>query len=595
MNNRINSNTLNKIYDTLVRVSNAIVSVINVDITIVDKDLNRITATGSYVNTIGEKIDKSCVFAYALNRSESFIIENPRNHDACITCENKHKCIEYAQVCCPIIVNNETIGIIGLIAFNEAQKNIISCNKVNLLEFLNRMADLIASKVREHEKAEEISLMAKELETVVDSIDIGLISTDDRGNILRYNSIANEMLQLVSSKDSNRNVTSINDFSFIKEALLNNSYNENKEFEYLIKRNRCRGIYNIKPIKINDKITGYIITLSKMKEIIKVVNDVVGINSVTTFDDIIGESKEINSVKSYAKRISFGSSTVLIQGESGTGKELFARAIHFNSDRINNPFIPINCSAVPENLIESELFGYEEGAFTGAKKGGKIGKFELAHKGTIFLDEIGDMPIHMQTKLLRVIQEGVVSRVGGNSLIPIDVRIIAASNKDLEEAVRDGAFREDLYYRLNVIPIHLPPLRERLDDISILSNRFLQSFNSKLNRDIQGFSDDVLSLFMDYHWPGNVRELENVIEYSVNMSSHQIIMLDDLPKKLKDIPYNQEEATSSKVYQLCELERREIIKALKLFGNNKAGIERAAQELGISRATIYRKMKLYSI
>lgn len=585
---------LNKIYDTLVKVSNAIVSVINVDITIVDKNLNRITATGKYISSIGKKIDKSCLFAYALECGKSFIIENPREHIACKGCQNKANCKEYAQVCCPINVDGNTVGIIGLIAFNEKQKNIILEKKENLLEFLNRMADLIASKLKEDKKTKEITLMAKELEILVNSIDTGVIFTDENGNIVRYNSIADEIFQLNKNKIKNINEIidnlSIKDLSAIEKKL-----HKNKTFNYEINNTKLRGIYNAKPIIINKKIIGYIFTFNKMKEIIKVVNDITGNNRITTFEDIIGESREIRLVKNYAKKISKGTSTVLIQGESGTGKELFARAIHFSSNRKNYPFIPINCGAIPENLIESELFGYEEGAFTGAKKGGKIGKFELAHKGTIFLDEIGDMPIHLQTKLLRVLQENVICRIGGNTLIPIDVRIIAATNKNLEKKVEEGEFREDLYYRLNVIPIHLPPLRERLDDIKILANKFLDRFNKKLNRNITKFSEDVITLFLNYNWPGNVRELQNVVEYAVNMSTDNVITINDLPKRFKNIHLGININNDNKITPVSELEKQEIIKALKIYGSSKAGINQAAKALGISRATIYRKIKLYGL
>lgn len=585
---------LNKIYDTLVKVSNAIVSVINVDITIVDKNLNRITATGKYISSIGKKIDKSCLFAYALECGKSFIIENPREHIACEGCQNKANCKEYAQVCCPINVDGNTVGIIGLIAFNEKQKNIILEKKENLLDFLNRMADLIASKLKEDKKTKEITLMAKELEILVNSIDTGVIFTDESGNIVRYNLIADEIFQL--NKNKIKNINEIIDNLSIKDlSAIEKNLHKNKTFNYEINNTKLRGIYNAKPIILNKKIIGYIFTFNKMKEIIKVVNDITGNNRVTTFEDIIGESREISLVKNYAKKISKGTSTVLIQGESGTGKELFARAIHFSSNRKNYPFIPINCGAIPENLIESELFGYEEGAFTGAKKGGKIGKFELAHKGTIFLDEIGDMPIHMQTKLLRVLQENVICRIGGNTLIPIDVRIIAATNKNLEKKVEEGEFREDLYYRLNVIPINLPPLRERLDDIKILASKFLDRFNIKLNRNITKFSKDVITLFLNYNWPGNVRELQNVVEYAVNMSTDSIITIDDLPKRFKNMHLGININNDNKITPVSELEKQEIIKALKIYGSSKAGINQAAKALGISRATIYRKIKLYGL
>lgn len=591
MNKDNKSYSLNKIYNDLVNVSNAIVSVINVDLTIVDSSLRRIYATGEYVNSIGNKVADNVVFAYALETGEKFIIENPREHMACIKCKKRKSCIEYAQVCCPITIDNQIIGIIGLVAFNEEQRNIILKNKENLLEFLSRMSDLLAVKLIEKNKTEEISLIAKELEILVNSFDTSIISSDVEGNVIRFNSLANKYFGLSYYDNVNINKiinVNLNDIKEKKRAI------KNKELDYKSDNFKFRGYYNISPIIIENEVIGFVFTFSKMREIIEVVNDVVGTNMITDFDDIIGESPIIDTVKDYAKRISKGNSTVLIQGESGTGKELFARAIHYNSNRKKKPFIAINCAAIPENLIESELFGYDEGAFTGARKGGKIGKFELANKGTLFLDEIGDMPLHMQTKLLRVLQENEVERICGNRLIPIDVRIIAASNKPLENMVNEGEFREDLFYRLNVIPINLPSLRERKDDIPVITNEFIDKYNYKLDRNVNKVNDNVLSLFENYNWPGNVRELENVIEYAINMSNDYEIKIDDLPKRLKNNSQNIKN-NDNFIIPIKELEKREMVKALNKYGRSNEGIAKACNDLKISRATIYRKIKQYNI
>lgn len=584
------TNEISKIYDTLVRVSNAIVSVINVDITIVDKNLNRIAGTGKYLDSIGEKLKKNCLFDYSLKKGESFIIEDPRHHEACINCENREKCKEQAQVCCPIMVDGNVEGVIGLIAFNDDQKNIIQKNKKNLLEFLNRMADLISSKIQENRKNEETILMAKELEILLNSMDTGVISTDDKGKIKRCNSIAKEMFDIKEKDYIHKIIKNIHISNLKKKKC----QIHNKEFKYINNAKEYRAFYNVKPIIIEVDIIGFIFTFNKMKEMLKVVNDLSSTNMTTTFDDIIGNSMEIDMVKGYAKKISRGDSTVLIQGESGTGKELFARSIHNLSNRRDKPFIALNCTAIPENLIESELFGYSEGAFTGAKKGGKLGKFELAHKGTIFLDEIGDMPLNLQTKLLRVLQEKAIERVGGNNIINVDVRVITATNKILEDKVNDTEFREDLYYRLNVIPINLPPLRNRIDDIEILSYDFLKKFNYKLNRNITYIDRSVIDLFKGYNWPGNVRELENVVEYAVNMCNLDIIKLKNLPRRLRESNVDKCNTINS-IVPLKDLEKAEIKKSLIKFGRDSNGINQASNDLGISRATMYRKIKKYDI
>ena len=261
----------------------------------------------------------------------------------------------------------------------------------------------------------------------------------------------------------------------------------------------------------------------------------------------------------YAKKIADSKSTVLITGESGTGKEVFAQAIHNYGIRKDEPFIAVNCGAIPRTLIESELFGYEDGAFTGAKKGGNVGKFEIADGGTIFLDEIGEMPIDMQIKLLRVIEEGVITRIGSSIEIPIDVRIIAATNKNLKDEVERGNFRKDLYYRLNVLPIYLPPLRERREDIPEFINYYMEKTSKKLNKQSVNISEEYMKYLIDYDWPGNVRELENVIELMINSEEFKlisVISVDEVQKNTVNLNTN---------ISLELMEKQHIIKVLKML------------------------------
>lgn len=308
-----------------------------------------------------------------------------------------------------------------------------------------------------------------------------------------------------------------------------------------------------------------------------------------SFDYIIGGSREIKAVKEQAEKFAQGNANILIQGESGTGKEIFARAIHTASRSAKGPFIAINCAALPENLIESELFGYEEGAFTGALKGGKIGKFELADGGTLFLDEIGEFPIHLQAKLLRTLQERKIQRVGGNVEIPVSVRIIAATNRDLEALSRSGQFREDLYYRLSVIPLQLPALRERRSDIEELAEYFLRIYAKALHKDIFGFEKDAMNILYNYSWPGNIRELQNAVEYAVNISADPYISPADLPKKLTGL---QEENAGGLILKPLRFVEDEYIKeAVRVYGDTLEGKLKAAQVLGISKATLYRRLK----
>ncbi len=312
-----------------------------------------------------------------------------------------------------------------------------------------------------------------------------------------------------------------------------------------------------------------------------------------TFKNIIGQSGVMQEVFKAVEKIVDSNVTVLIQGESGTGKELIARAIHYHSKtRANKPFVAVNCTALPESLLESELFGHEKGSFTGAV-GRRIGKFEQANTGTIFLDEVGLMSPTTQAKVLRVLQEREFERVGGTELIKVDVRVISATNKDLEEAMKKGEFREDLYYRISVFPIKLPPLRERKEDIPLLAAHFLKKYNEQENKQIEGISPDALELLMAYNWPGNVRELENAIERAVVLASDKEITPKELPAAVRSIGekklYESDNTLSSWIEKLEEEALRQALL------ENEGNISKTAKKLGIGRATIYRKAKKYGL
>ncbi|WP_108669970.1 sigma-54 interaction domain-containing protein [Peribacillus acanthi] len=331
------------------------------------------------------------------------------------------------------------------------------------------------------------------------------------------------------------------------------------------------------------------------------------LKSKYSFKDLVGKSKDFQLAKSLAERISGSQSAVLLLGESGTGKELFAHAIHDNSTRATFPFVPINCASIPEHLLESELFGYEDGAFTGAKKGGKKGQFQIANYGTIFLDEVGDMPLSMQSKLLRVLQEKEIQRVGGQTSIPVDVRVIAATHRDLEKMVEEGKFRKDLYYRLNVIKIEIPPLRNRKEDIQSIANGLLKKLEKKFYRHGTLLSEEVIECLVHYTWPGNIRELENVLERAINVLDGKRIELTHLPLYLRDHDKNNDQsiesinrsamAPSQTLVQplketLAQVEKQAILQALATAKGNK---QEAAKILQIGKTRFYEKCKIYNI
>jgi transcriptional regulator with PAS, ATPase and Fis domain len=312
-----------------------------------------------------------------------------------------------------------------------------------------------------------------------------------------------------------------------------------------------------------------------------------------TINDIVGQSKPILLMKEQIIAAAKTRSTVMVLGETGTGKELAAHAIHRLSSRRHNAFVRVNCAAIPDNLLESELFGYEAGAFTGAVKGGQVGKFEAADGGTIFLDEIGDMPLTLQSKILRVLQEKEIEKVGGRAPIAIDVRIIAATHRNLRELVREQKFREDLYYRLHVIPIQMPPLREHREDIPMLVDFFLAKQAEELGIDRPDTDRDFMAALIEYDWPGNVRELANIIELAISMS-HGTITKDLLPPSMLPelFSYRSDDEAAVLRSYTEEAEKEAIIKALEIYGGNKIKV---CDSLGISRSSLYNKLKKYDI
>lgn len=313
-----------------------------------------------------------------------------------------------------------------------------------------------------------------------------------------------------------------------------------------------------------------------------------------SFKEYVGQNRNVKETLVLAAKVARMDSTVLIRGESGVGKEVLARAVHNSSRRKDKPLIKVNCAAIPEDLIESELFGYEDGAFTGAKKGGKLGKFELAHSGTIFLDEIGDMSYTMQAKLLRVLQEREIERVGGTKTIKVDIRVIAATNRDLESMIKQGTFRRDLYYRLNIVPLNLTPLRERKDDILALAKTFLDQFVREVGHELT-LSPQVVGFFQEYDWPGNIRELQNVLEHASIVCSGMIIEMYHLPAQI--IPTNHDQfrikKNSSSVKEIvASVEKELILSALVTHKNNRT---KAMKALGFARRVFYDKLRRYGI
>jgi len=417
----------------------------------------------------------------------------------------------------------------------------------------------------------------------------GIIVLDEEGTIEEMNLKAEMLLGI-----DNNSSFPVDVENFLSE-MIQQPEEKSQTISTLINKEGKSFFINKQKLSASERYSEYLLTLQDANEIRHLAEKTVE-DQKKPFDQIIGVSPQIKEVKDYAYKVSQSNSTVLIQGESGTGKEEFARAIHNASMRKEGPFITVNCGAIPEHLLESELFGYEKGAFTGANSNGKPGKFELAHNGSIFLDEIGEMPSFLQVKLLRVLQGREIEHLGGTASIPVDVRVIAATNKDMQEMVRMCTFREDLYFRLNVIPIIISPLRSRKEDILALSEYFTSMFNDLFQANVLGLGNDVKQLMLNYPWRGNVRELKNFIEYLFNFIDNGWITMEEAEELIhRKLKVKKESISTKPTFSLLEMEKEMIKKAIEYVRHQHLNIEEASELLGIGRATLFRKIKKYRI
>ncbi len=577
------------VINTIQHVAKSIAAVLNVEIMIMDDKLNKL---GGTVNN-EKNYYISNIYKHIMKTGDEVIVDNPGFHYLCENCKNYKCCPQKAEFDFPIKIGDEIVGILSIVGYTEEHKRIMLSRKDDYIKFLEVMCQMISTKAVEVSISKKLRISAIQMTHIFNSINEGIIRTDENGNITHFSKTAEKIFK--ANKDSiiGKKINCI---------FPNLEINEKGHFPKYDKRevkallgNGDELVCYISTNTLEDKdgrIIGGIITISDSKDIQKIVSNIIDNKSVH-FCDIIGESGTICNAKQKAEIAARGYSTIMIRGESGTGKELFARAIHSLSPMADGPFIAINCAAIPETLLESELFGYDNGAFTGAKKGGKPGKFELADGGTLFLDEIGDMPIYLQSKILRVLQDKKVQRVGGVSEVPVNVRIISATNRNLEELVSEKRFRDDLYYRLNVIPILIPAIRDRKDDIPLLTDYLLQKYNGIFNKNIKAIDHKVQCIFEAYDWPGNVRELENVIEYAMNMEKSNMITEASIPKNIIT-PSNKKDDKSLE-NMVKEFEKKVIGERAREYGNSKEDKKKLAEDLNIGIATLYRKLKQYEI
>ncbi|HDZ8911821.1 TPA: sigma 54-interacting transcriptional regulator [Aeromonas hydrophila] len=629
---------LMQIQPTILRFAKMLASVLQLEVEIVDANMVRVAGTGPYGKFFGRQLEgDSRLLRYVIEHQREKIVTHTSEDPVCEGCSCKESCRERAFLGVPIMVEENCIGVISLVAFNPEQQARLNNNLQEVCDYVQHISSIFVAKL----------LDSRGLSDGVNKVFLSLMNHMDQGCLL-----LDEKSQLLYA-----NEVALKQLNCQQEALLG-----------------CE--IGLRPLTFAQQgLTGHlqhIVTLGDRQELI--IGQLHHVQGQQLFlmafhqshgmpnpplepDEgvsmLIGESKPMRALKKLLHRIALSPSSVLVCGESGTGKEVVARAIHRLSPRRDKPFIAINCAAIPEQLLESELFGYVKGAFTGASSTGKQGLIQAAQQGTLFLDEIGDMPLTMQAKLLRVLELREVTPIGASRPVPVDIRIIAATHQHLEQYIAEGKFREDLFYRLNVIPIHLPPLREREGDVALLTHYFLNLHTSRIGLLYPGLSPEVMALLEGYRWPGNVRELSNLIEYLVNVVQAgeviESILLppnilrnqrsgaDEPPRSTAQIarmplspdpyshglladpaltpaagnsapgaPWSSPEASQPEPVAgqaerglalplgengLENMEKQMIEETLLRLGNKKL----AAQALGIGIATLYRKIKKYEI
>lgn len=559
------------------KFAETISQIIQMDVEIMDKNFIRVGGTGRLKNKVGQSMtEESHIYKKVLETGKEYVILNPKEDIHCSRCPSIQNCKEKLEVSTPIFLNNEVAGVIGLICFNNQQKLNFIDKQEKYLNFLKQISGFISSQAYLFLENSYAESKKEFLKVILNKIEEGILIYDNNHLLTHMNEVS---IKLFNTK-------------ILQENLFIQPLNDN-----FLGKNAYSIIYNDKKLDV----FGEIFTFSPFEKVLifkekkAIHNSILHVTNSTTgtlVKDFIFYSDSMKKLFERINKISKNPSTVLITGESGTGKEIIARTIHMNSNRVNQPFIAINCGAIPEALLESEFFGYVKGSFTGADPRGKIGKFELANGGTLFLDEIGDMPLYMQIKLLRVLQERKIIRIGSNQLIDVDVRIIAATNQNLEHLVEMGEFRKDLYYRLNVVPIEVPPLRKRTGDIFIFAEHFAEKYATLFKKNFANISSEVLSIFEKYNWPGNVRELENTIEYMINlMGDNGILSYNHLPQKL--LTTNSAKMPQERTLKSMEIEM--ISNLLIKYGDSTESKKQIAKILGIGIATLYRKIEQYNL
>lgn len=580
---------LMQIQPTIQRFARMLASVLQLEVEIVDENLCRVAGTGAYGKFLGRQLSgNSRLLRHVLETKTEKVVTQSRFDPLCEGCDSKENCREKAFLGTPVILQERCVGVISLIAVTHEQQEHISDNLREFSDYVRHISTIFVSKLLEDQgPGDNIS---KIFATMIDNMDQGVLVVDADNRVQFVNQTALKTLGVVQNNIIGKPVRfrPLTFESNFTHGHMQHIVSWDDKSELIIGQ-----LHNIQGRQL------FLMAFHQSHTSFSVANA----SDEPHIEQLVGECRVMRQLKRLISRIAPSPSSVMVVGESGTGKEVVARAIHKLSGRRNKPFIAINCAAIPEQLLESELFGYVKGAFTGASANGKTGLIQAANTGTLFLDEIGDMPLMLQAKLLRAIEAREILPIGASSPIQVDIRIISATNQNLAQFIAEGKFRKDLFYRLNVIPITLPPLRERQEDIELLVHYFLHLHTRRLGSVYPGIAPDVVEILRKHRWPGNLRELSNLMEYLVNVvPSGEVIDSTLLPPNLlNNGTTEQSDVTEVSEAHLSlddaggtaleEMEKQMIREALSRHNSKKE----VADELGIGIATLYRKIKKYEL
>lgn len=580
---------LMQIQPTIQRFARMLASVLQLEVEIVDENLCRVAGTGAYGKFLGRQLSgNSRLLRHVLETKTEKVVTQSRFDPLCEGCDSKENCREKAFLGTPVILQDRCVGVISLIAVTHEQQEHISDNLREFSDYVRHISTIFVSKLLEDQgPGDNIS---KIFATMIDNMDQGVLVVDDESRVQFVNQTALKTLGVVQNNIIGKPIRfrPLTFESNFTHGHMQHIVSWDDKSELIIGQ-----LHNIQGRQL------FLMAFHQSHTSFSVANA----PDEPHIEQLVGECRVMRQLKRLISRIAPSPSSVMVVGESGTGKEVVARAIHKLSGRRNKPFIAINCAEIPEQLLESELFGYVKGAFTGASANGKTGLIQAANTGTLFLDEIGDMPLMLQAKLLRAIEAREILPIGASSPIQVDIRIISATNQNLAQFIAEGKFREDLFYRLNVIPITLPPLRERQEDIELLVHYFLHLHTRRLGSVYPGIAPDVVEILRKHRWPGNLRELSNLMEYLVNVvPSGEVIDSTLLPPNLlNNGTTEQSDVTEVSEAHLSlddaggtaleEMEKQMIREALSRHNSKK----QVADELGIGIATLYRKIKKYEL